>query len=81
MTATLKLKYTRGDDLDTASRMIDIITENQYTDFLGANALGGMEQIFTQVVKSGQNTFASTYASLEGVANATIQQFVEALEG
>ena len=78
---TLKLKYTRGDDLDTASRMLDIITENQYTDFLGANALGGLEKIFTKVVMSGQNTFASNYASLEQVALATIQQYIDALEG
>ena len=78
---TLKLKYTRGDDLDTASQMLDIITENQYTDFLGANELGGLEKIFTKVVVSGQNTFASNYASLEGVANANIQNFISALKG
>lgn len=75
---TLKFKYTRGD-LDGASQMLDIITENQYTDFMGANTLGGMEQIFKTVVKSGSNSFASTYASYERSANAYIQKYVSAL--
>ncbi|MBQ8551324.1 MAG: hypothetical protein IJ428_00765 [Clostridia bacterium] len=75
---TLKFKYTRGD-LDGASQMLDIITENQYTDFMGANVLGGMEKIFTNVVRSGQNIFSSTYASLEQTANSYIQNYISTL--
>lgn len=77
----LKLKYTRGDDLDTASMMLDLITENQRTDFLSVNALGGMEQIFRKVVKSKGNTFASTYASLEQAANAKLAEYIKSYEG
>ena len=72
----LKLKYTRGDDVDTASRIIDLITENQRTDFLAVNSLGGMEKIFKKIVSSGQNTFSSTYASLEEAANAKLAVYL-----
>lgn len=74
----LKFKYTRGD-LDGASRMLDLIVESQKTDFMAVNALGGMEKIFTEVVNSGSNTFASKYASMEMAANNKIKQYIDTL--
>ncbi len=75
---TVKFKYTRGD-ADDASEMLDIITRTQRSDFMSVNTLGGMESVIPQVVRSGQNTFASKYAENEFLANRKLQQYIEAL--
>ena len=76
---TLKLKYTRGD-LDGASYMLDLIVANQYTDFMSINTLGGMENIFRDICRSGQNNFSSRYASLENSAKYYLKTYVSELE-
>ena len=75
---TLKFKYTRGD-LDGASKMLDLIVDSSYTDFMYVNDLGGMQSIFRQVVNAGQNNFASKYAEQEMVANMKLKSYIEAL--
>lgn len=75
---TVKFKYTRGD-LEGASQMLDIIMANQRNDFMSVNTLGGMESIFYEVVKSGNNTFSSRYASLESGAKYRLRQYASDL--
>lgn len=78
--STLKLKYTRGDDLDTQSRILDIITENARTDFLYINPVGPMKRIFKDVFSRGQNNLASLYASYESSALASFVSMREFCE-
>lgn len=73
----LKLKYTRGD-VDTASQILDIITEGARTDFLYLNKLGGMGDIFTYVMNSAQNNFSSLYASYSPMAETRLNRLIEA---
>ena len=75
---TLKFKYTRGD-LDGASKMLDLIVDSAYTDFMYVNDLGGMQSIFRQVVDAGQNNFSSKYAEQEMVAKNRLKGYIEAL--
>lgn len=69
---TLKFKYSRGDDVDSASKIIDMIVSGARCDFLYINTLGGMGNIFEYVYNSGQNTFASQYASMKSVADSEL---------
>ena len=75
----LKLKYSRGD-VDSQSRVLDMIVEGARTDFLYVNNPGGIGKIFVDLVKSGQNNFASKYASHEMLANTKIKNLVAAYE-
>lgn len=75
---TVKFKYTRGD-LEGSSKMLDIIMANQRNDFMSVNSLGGMEGIFNQVVRSGNNNFSSQYASMVNGANYRLKQYVSNL--
>lgn len=75
---TVKFKYTRGD-LDNASRMLDIITETQRTDFMSVNTLNGMEKVVSEIVKSGQNNFSSLYAQRLSTANYYLNKYINAL--
>ena len=73
---TLKFKYTRGD-LDGASRMLDLIVENQRNDFMSVNDLGGMQDIFNKVVNAGTNTFASRYAMMASKAEYMLRDYID----
>ncbi len=71
----LKQKYTRDD---ISSQMIDIIKENCRTDFLYLNDLAGLGKVFSNIVRSGENTFASSYAGYETAAAAQLKSLIEA---
>ena len=75
----LKLRYTRGD-LSYESQMLDIIAESVDTDFIYVNALGGLGGIFKDIFEAGENIFASTYDSYEGVALSKLEQLIEAAQ-
>lgn len=72
----LKLKYTRGEDLDTESKIIDLITQGARTDFLFMNRLGGLGDIFAKISASEQNNFASLYASGELAAKGKLLDLI-----
>ena len=74
---TLKLKYSRGDDLDTQSKILDIITDNARTDFFYINPTGSMQNIFKDIYWLGQNNFASLYAGYESSAEAAFESMRE----
>lgn len=74
---TLKLRYTRGD-LDYESQMLDLIVEGVDTDFIYANSLGGLGNIFKEIFKEGENIFASTYDSYAQVAQMKLDKLIEA---
>lgn len=71
--STLKLKQTRDE---ASMEMIDMIMEGRDTDFLFINPLGGLGNIFVNVYKSGQNNFASIYASLETAGETALQNLI-----
>ena len=75
----LKLRYTRGD-LGYESQMLDIIVEGVDTDFIYANSLGGLGNIFKDVFTEGENIFASTYDSYEPAALIKIEKMIEAAQ-
>lgn len=54
----LKIKYSRDD---TASRVIDIILDNCRIDFLFVERLGGLGNVFSDLVKKGSTDLASYY--------------------
>ena len=72
----LKLKFTRGEDLDTEAAIIDMIASGARTDFLYMNSLNGLGKIFNQIGNSGQNNFASRYASLELAAKGALNEMI-----
>lgn len=76
----LKLKYTRGEDVDTETQIIDIIAKGARTDFLYINKLGGLGDIFADVYRAGQNNFASIYASRELAAKGKLAELIEMAE-
>lgn len=76
----LKLKYTRNDDIDMQSRMIDIITSGARTDYLFSNGIGSLHSIFKSCVDVGQNNFASLYARLEPQALVRLDQLIDKYE-
>ena len=73
----LKLKYTRGDDVDTESQIIDIIAKGARTDFLYMNKLDGLGSIYAKIQQAGQNTFASFYAANELAAKGRLNDLIE----
>lgn len=73
----LKLKYTRGEDVDTEAAIIDLITTGARTDFLYINTLDGLGKIFTNIDTIGQNNFASLYASTELAAKGKLNELIE----
>ncbi|MBQ8552023.1 MAG: extracellular solute-binding protein [Clostridia bacterium] len=73
----LKLKFTRGDDVDTEAAIIDLITTGARTDFLFMNSLDGIGKIFQQIGNSGQNNFSSLYASYELAAKGKLGELIE----
>lgn len=75
---SLKFKYVRGD-VDGASKMLDLITSNMYTDFIGVNTVGGLENIFTEICRQGQNNFSSKYAMRESGANYRLKEYIQTL--
>ena len=75
----LKLRFTRGD-LSYEAKMLDIIAESVDTDFIYVNSLGGLGNIFKEVFTEGENIFASTYDSYEGVALSKLEQLIEAAQ-
>ncbi len=75
--STLKNRLTRDD---ASMEMIDIVMNGRDTDFLFANPLGGMNEIFSRVFSAGGNVFASVYARLEDVAYAKLQELIEDYE-
>ncbi len=75
--STLKLKDTRDD---ASMEMIDIVMEGRDTDFLFCNPLRGMNEIFIKIYGTGQNTFASYYASLETAAQKTLAELIQGYE-
>lgn len=74
----LKLKYTRGEDVDTEAKIIDIISQGARTDFLFMNSLNGLGTIFSRVHGAAQNTFSSLYASYELAAKGELYSLIEA---
>lgn len=74
----LKLKFTRGEDLDTEAKIIDIIAKGARTDFLYINQLNGMGAIFANIQRVNQNNFASLYASTELAAKGKLNELIEA---
>ncbi len=75
----LKLRFTRGD-LSYESKMLDIIAESVDTDFIYVNTLGGLGNIFNEIFEEGENIFASTYDSYEGVALARLEKLIDAAQ-
>ena len=73
----LKLKFTRGEDLDTEAAIIDMIASGARTDFLYMNKLNGLGYIFNYIGNSGQNNFASRYASYELAAKGALNEMIE----
>lgn len=73
----LKLQYTRGEDVDIESQIIDLITEGARTDFLFLNRLGGLGDIFSHIAAAGQNDFASYYASKQLAAKGYLNEIIE----
>lgn len=76
----LKLKYTRGDDIDSQSKIIDMIVEGARTDFTYINNVGNIAGIFYNCVKAGQNSFASRYAERGGLAEYKLKQMIDKYE-
>ncbi len=75
----LKLRFTRGD-LSYEAQMLDIIADSVDTDFIYVNSLGGLGRIFNEIFDEGENIFASTYDSYEGVALAKLEKLIEAAQ-
>ncbi len=76
---TLKLRYTRGD-LGYEAQMLDLIVEGANTDFIYANSLGGLGNIFGEIFAEGENIFASTYDSYEPAALVNIEKMIAAAQ-
>ena len=74
---TLKLKQTRDE---ASMEMIDLIMEGRDTDFLFINKLSGLGNVFVNIYKSGQNNFASMYASLETAGMTALQSLIDNYE-
>lgn len=73
----LKLKYTRGEDSDTETQIIDMIAGGARTDFLYMNRLDGLGRIFANVYERRNNMFASIYASYEQGANMKLKTLIQ----
>lgn len=73
----LKLKFTRGEDVDTEAKIIDIISKGAYTDFLYINQLDGLGTIFANIYRVNQNNFASLYASTELAGKGKLNELIE----
>ena len=73
----LKIKYSRDD---TASQIVDLITENCRTDFLFLNSLDGLGDIFTTLIQKESSDFASQYSKMEKKALKKLQKLIEAYE-
>lgn len=73
----LKLKFTRGEDVDTETKIIDLIAKGARTDFLFINKLGGLGDIFVNIYNAGQNNFSSLYASNELAAKGRLAKLIE----
>jgi len=76
----LKLKYSRGDDVDTQSQVLDIIVQGARTDFLYVNNLGGLTSIFTDCISANKNNFASAYDSKKNAAEAALEAMIDKYE-
>ena len=75
---TLKIKRLQDEEeIETAKKIIDIICRGARTDFLYINQLNGMENIFTYVCNSYQNTFTSLYDQHEDAANMKLSELIE----
>jgi len=74
----LKLKYSRGDDVDTQSKVLDIIVENAYTDFLLINNVGTIGSVFQNSVNTGKtNNFTSFYDSNKNKALNELEDMID----
>ena len=81
------LKGRRIVDEDS-SEMLDIIFNNRIYDLGVIYGWGGentwdpntLGNFINEIAKSGQNTFASTYATIEGAVKAAMQQTIETIE-
>lgn len=73
----LKLKYTRGEDQDIETQIIDIIAGGARTDFLYMNKLDGMGKIFASIYQARSNNFASIYESNSKVAEAKLAGLIQ----
>ncbi len=76
----LKLKYSRGDDVDTQSQIIDMIVQGARTDFLYVNDLGGLKGIFSRAISAGKNSFASDYDSKKALAETALENMIDKYE-
>jgi len=76
----LKLKYSRGDDVDTQSQILDIIVQGARTDFLFINNVGSITGAMTDSINKGQNNFASIYDSRKAAAEAALETMIEKYE-
>ncbi len=76
----LKLKYSRGDDVDTQSKVIDIIVQGARTDFLFVNDIGGLKNIFRESALTGKNSFASYYDSRKVQAELALEAMIDKYE-
>ena len=74
---TLKLKLTRDDE---SMKMIDLIMAGRDTDYIYINPLGGLGDVFEKVYAAQQNTFASSYASVEMAGAQALADLIEAYE-
>lgn len=74
---SLKLKYTRGEDVNTESMIIDLIANGARTDFLYMNRLDGLGNIFSMINNLKQNNFSSLYASYELAAKGKLGELIE----
>ena len=73
----LKIKYSRDD---TASQIVDLITENCRTDFLFLNSLDGLGDIFKTLISANSTDFASQYTKLEKKALKRLEKLIEQYE-
>ena len=71
---TLSDKVSRDED---SIKMLDIILDSVVFDFGNIYDVGGVNSIFGNITKTGQNNFASAYASIEVKAQARIDELLE----
>ena len=71
---TLSDKVSRDED---SVKMLDIILDSVVFDFGNIYDVGGINGIFNNITKTGQNNFASAYAALEVKAQTRIDELLD----
>jgi len=71
---TLSDKVSRDED---SIKMLDIILDSVVFDFGNIYDVGGINNVFTAITKSGENNFASSYSAVEIKADTVIDELLE----